>query len=199
MNLKLQAVNPPGFFRLIHLQGPHLRAKPREHREFFSVCVQRVFQLAKVVQVGPMQILIQKLLAIVLAMDIQQFRADFPELGDRNGSAIDPADIFSIGENLPLYVQFSIFIRRNPALRKAGKVRTHAGKNRTDERFGSAGADQFPGCAPAQDCPHRVNDDGLSCAGFTGQCIEAGAKLNVCLFNDSNIFNMKQFQHRLTP
>ena len=69
-----------------------------------------------------MLLLIQKLLPVMLAVNIQKTFANFPKLGDCDGPTIHSADILSIIGNLPLQQQTSILIRVHTVLRKARKI-----------------------------------------------------------------------------
>ena len=44
-----------------------------------------------------------------------------------------------------------------------------------------------------------VDDDGLACARFTGQCVHAGLKRNVGAGDDGDVFDVQQIQHSNPP
>ena len=98
---------------------------------------------------------IQKLLSVMLAMNVQQTVAQRAKLRHCHRPAIDTADILAVGMDFTLQKQllfrFNAQIVANPRLyiRKAG----------ADKRFLSTGADQVPGSALAQHGAQRVNYD----------------------------------------
>ena len=55
-----------------------------------------------------MLLLVQQLLAIVLAVDIQQAAAQGAELGNGDGASVDPADILAVAVDLPLQKQLPL-------------------------------------------------------------------------------------------
>jgi hypothetical protein len=56
--------------------------------------------------------LIQELLPVLLAVDIQQLTAHIFELGYGDRPAIDPAEVFAVGQDLPLKKKLSVLIGR---------------------------------------------------------------------------------------
>lgn len=192
-NLKAQAVHPALLLRLIHLQAPHLPAGGLHGGVAGAVGLQKPLHTAVAVQIGAMLLLVQQLLTIMLAVNIQQLAANPPQLGHRHGPAIDPAGIFPVGIDLPLQQQFPA-LRRESAFRQYRQVR-HILKHGADKGLGCAGTDQIPAGALAQHRPHGIDYDGFPRAGFSGQGIETAVKGDVRLLNDSDILNMQQIEH----
>ena len=85
---------------------------------------------------------VQQLLAVVLAVDVQQLLAQLPELRDRHQPAIDPALVLAVSPDLPLEQQLVPLLGESPLLQPvrgqgAGEHRLHPGGL-------AAGANQLP-------------------------------------------------------
>ena len=145
---------------------------------------------AKAVQIGAVLLLIQQLLPVMLAVDIQQRAADPPQLGHGHRPAAHPAGVFPIGIDLPLEQQLPV-LRLHAALLQH-RQRRHPGEHGADKGLRRAGADQVPAGTLAQHGPHGVDHDTLSGAGLAGQSVEALVKGDVRLLNHRDIFNMQQ-------
>ena len=144
-----------------------------------------------------MLFLVQKLLAVMLAVNIQQLGTDLPQLGHSQRPSVDPAGIFAVHRHLPLQQQVSVLIRSYAVFRQSRQICRDMGKHGADKGLGHAGADQFPGGPAPQHGPHGVDDDGFARAGLAGQSVEAGLKGNIRRLYHRDIFNMEQFQHGL--
>ena len=164
---------------------------------FLPVRRQHGLRPPEAVQISPVLLLIQKLLAVVLAVDVQQFGTDLPQLADCDGAAIGPTGILAVTENLPLQKQRPVLIRGHTVGGQSRQFRGYTGKLRTDKSLIGPGADQLPGSTAAQHRAHGVDDDGLTGAGLAGKGVKARAKLNVRRLNDRDILNVQQFQHGL--
>ena len=70
-NLESEAVYAPGFFCLIHFQGGHFPADGIEGMKGVSVFLQLGGGSAKAVQIIQVAALVQELLSVVLAVDVQ--------------------------------------------------------------------------------------------------------------------------------
>ena len=134
---------------------------------------------------------VQQLLPVMLAMDIQQAVAQRAQLRDGHGTTIQPAGVFAVGIDLPLQQPLLCILNAHVGAQPLRYLRKHG----ADKSVIGTGADQFTGGALPQNGAQRINNDGLSGAGFTGQRIEARAEGYVRLLNDGNILNMQQIQH----
>ena len=162
----MEAVNPAGFLRLIHLKGRHLpldsvhsvigRPKRRLSR----------LQSPKAVQIVQMTGRVQKLLSIVLTMDVQKLSAQLPELGDRQRAPVQAAKVLPVRLDLPLEEQGALRVRPGSVFPKPSQVR-QAGKLRADKSRPSSGADQIPGGPLADDGANGIHHDGLAGARLT--------------------------------
>ncbi|MPM74214.1 hypothetical protein SDC9_121199 [bioreactor metagenome] len=199
LDLKAQAVHLPSLFGLVHPEGVHPPAQLRHGIIGPAVLAQRIFQPPKAVQIRAVLLLVQKLLSVVLAVDVQEVRPQRAQLGYRNRPAVDAAKVFAVHVDLPLDHQKAVLIRFRAALRKTGQISRYAGELRADHRLLAAGADQIPGGPAPQHRAHGVDHNGFARARLTGECVEARAKLNVRLLDDRNIFNVQQFQHGSLP
>ena len=145
-----------------------------------------------------MLFLIQQLLAVVLAVDVQQLPANPPQLGHGDGPAVGPADVFPVRSDLPLEQQRSVLLRRDAVLPESRQIRKNAGEGGADKGLLRSGADQLPGCPAPQHRAHGVDDDGFARAGLAGQGVETREELNIRLFDHRDILNVKHFQHKIS-
>ena len=97
------------------------------------------------VQIRAMLFLIQKLLAVVLAMDIQKLSADLAQLGNSQRAAIGAADVLAVPADLPLQQQITVLVRCDAVVSQSRQRRRHLRKNGADKGLVRAGPDQFPG------------------------------------------------------
>ena len=137
-----------------------------------------------------MLLLVKQLLAVVLAVDIEQCAADPPQLGHGDRLAADAAGVLAVGVDLPLEQQLPL-LGGQAALRER-RQRRYAGKHRADESLCRARADQIPAGALAQHGPHGVDHNTFPRAGLAGEGIEPTVKGDVRLLNHSDVFNMEQ-------
>ena len=140
-----------------------------------------------------MLLLIQKLLSVVLAVDIQQGGAQAAELGHSHRPAVDPAGVPAVGVDLPLEEELPL-----PGVQAAlpeDRQLRHGGEHRADKGLCRAGPDQLPAGPLAQYRPHGVDDDGFPGACLAGEGVETGVKGDVSLLDHGDIFNMEQVQH----
>lgn len=89
------------------------------------------------------------------------------------GAAAHPADVFTVGVDLPLQQQLLIPCDAQvlPYLRR------DAGEAGADVGLVGPGTDQVTGGALTQHGAQRVNDDGFTGAGLAGEGVEAGSKV----------------------
>ena len=143
-----------------------------------------------------MLLLIEKLLTVVLAVDIQQLSANSAKLRYSYGTAIGTAGVFTVAADLPLKQEVPILVRGHAGFSQSRQFRRNMGKLRADKGLLRPGTDQLPGGPFTQYRTHGVDDNGFARTGLTCEGIEAGMELNVRLLDNGNIFNVKQFQHR---
>ena len=142
-----------------------------------------------------MELLVQKLGPVVLAVDIQELPANLPELGHGDGPSIGPAGVLAVAGDFPLEQQVPVLVRGNAVFLKARQLRRNGGELRADESLSGPGADEVPGGPAPQDGPHGVDDDGFARSGFAGEGVEARAELDVRLLDNRNIFDVQKLQH----
>ena len=143
-DLKSEGVHPPRFFRFIHLKRTDLLPQSRHGGIFLSVSGKVRFHPAEAIQISAVLLLVQKLLAVMLTVDIQKLRADLPQLRDRQRPSVDPAGVFAVRRHLALQEEISILIRGDAVFRQARKLLRNVGKHSADKRLGRPGTDQFP-------------------------------------------------------
>ena len=69
---------------------------------FFPVSRKSAFCFSKAVQIYAVLLFVQKLLAVMLAVDVQKVRTDLAKLGHRDRPSVGPADVFPVAADLPL-------------------------------------------------------------------------------------------------
>ena len=102
VDLKAQRIYPALLFSLIHLQSAYLSPQFLHCVEGSPVRVQQWLNLPKAIQIEDMLFLVQQLLAIMLAMNIQQSASQRAQLRHSHRPPIAAADIFSVRMNFPL-------------------------------------------------------------------------------------------------
>ena len=120
-----------------------------------------------------MAALIHKLTSVVLAVDIHQQCRKLLELRRCDGRAADTAAAFPVCCDAALDDKLIIgfyFVVRQPLLAAAHIERS------CDETLIRAAADKLAANTVAKNSADRINDDRLTCAGFTGQHIETSAE-----------------------
>ena len=187
----MERVNPPGLFRLVHFQAGNLPAQLRQG--FVGLPVGRCLflQLAEAVQIPQVAGLVQQLLTVVLAVDVNELAAQGTQLDHGAGHAPHPADVFPVCLDLPGQEQLSVFVRADPHLLKPGQV------GQVPEQGGHQGgllpgADQVPAGALPHDGADGVDDDGLARAGLAGEHVEPGAEGEIRPIDEGDVLNMKQ-------
>ena len=138
---------------------------------------------------------VQQLLSVVLAVDIEQIRADLAQLSGGAGTAVDPAEGFSVRLDLALQEEHAVLIRFGAQFLQERDQLVQIAEHRADRGALFAAAYQVAGYALAQHCAEGVDNDGLACAGFAGQGIKAVLKGDVRFFDHRDIFDMQQHQH----
>ena len=193
LDLVLQRVHAAGFFRLVHLQRAYLPPYICKVSILFSIRIYKGFRLSEAVQIYNMLLLVQKLLPVVLPMDIQQPRAQRPQLRHRHRPPVDTAHVFAVCLYLPLQKQGAVRLRLYAQCLR--QPRLHAGKRRADKGLVRPGADQLPAGALSQHGAETVDHNGLARARLAGQGVEPRRELDVCRLDDGDILNMQQLQH----
>ena len=187
-----QGVHPAGFFRFIHFQRLYFALYICKGIILFAVCTDKRFQISEAVQKHEVLLLVQQLLAVMLAVDVQQAAAQRLQLSHRHGTAVYPAGALAVAADLALQQQRAVLLRRNAQLLRSG---VDPGEHGADKRLVRAGADQLAAGALAQHGAEGIDNDGFARARFAGQGVEARLKPDVRLLDDGDILNMEHFQH----
>ena len=128
-----------------------------------------------IVQNAQMVCRIQQPHRVVLAVDVDQTSAQLPQHSRRGGHTVDPAAALSITGRFQ-FVQHHIRDLR---------------KRRTDHRFGRTRAHKILGSPIAQDRIDGVDQNGLARTSLTGEDVQPRLKMNFCLLDDRDIFNLQ--------
>ena len=168
-----------GIFLIFRRIGGHLR-----------------IQTAKLIQIPQMLPLVEQLLAVVLAVNVQQKTAERAQLrrGDRHPA--DAACGLAIGCDLAaddqLVVAFNLIFRAP----LCGGLRVERG---ADDGFFRTAAHQLPRNAPAEHGMERVDQNRLARAGLARQDIQPGSERDVCAFDHRDVFNMQFVEQTGSP
>ena len=122
----------------------------------------------------------KQIVAIVLAVDIQQAAAQILQLAHQKGTSVHPACILAVGQNHTLQQQFAIFIRSDPLLLKPIQRRQIPEHSGHPGRLGP-GSDQVPAGTLPGDGSDCIDHDGFARTGLTGEHVKAPVKRNVRL------------------
>ena len=143
-DLKSEGVHPPRFFRFIHLKRTDLLPQSCHGGIFLSVSGKGRVHPAEAIQISAVLLLVQKLLPVMLTVDIQKLSADLPQLRDSQRPPVDPAGVFAVRRHLALQEEISVFIRGDAVFRQPRKLLRNVGKHSADKRLGRPGTDQLP-------------------------------------------------------
>ena len=109
----------------------------------------------------------KKLLAVVLAVDIDEMGRRGAQQRRRRGTAVYPAHAAPIGGDLPLDEQAAVLVRCDAERRKRGERRLRqVAQQRRHRRAGRARAHQIAARARAQHRADRIDHDRLARAGL---------------------------------
>ena len=137
--------------------------------------------------------LLHQLLTVVLAVDIDQIRADCLEYRRRHWPHIDAAHASALRRQLALNADSTVLTGvQTQLLELFFQLRGDLFKHRADKAFLFAVSDQLTARALSHNCANGIDDNRFARAGLTGQDGKARLKDNIRLLNDSDIFNMKQ-------
>ena len=101
VDLEFQRLDQTELFRFIHGQTADLLLDSADLVIRLPVILQQRFVVGIQVEIADVCRLIEQLLGIVLAMDLDELDAELPKRGDCDGLAADAAAVFSVGEDLP--------------------------------------------------------------------------------------------------
>ena len=130
----------------------------------------------------------------MLPVDIDELNAQLVQ--DRHGhkSAVHPADVFTVQEDIPL--DHGLLVIFHAVFLEPRKIR-HFCEDRPDGGLAGPGSDHIPVCPLAQDGGNGVDDNGFARAGLTGEDIKALVEGNIRLLNDRNVLNVQKAQQSL--
>ena len=140
--------------------------------------------------------LIEQVLPVVLAVDVEQQRAQRAQLRRCDRDAADAAGRLALGRDLAaddelIVVLDLIFLAPVPA-----RVRV---ERRADDRLFGAGTHELARGARAEDRVHGVHKDGFARARLAGQDVQAGTELQIRPLDDRDVFNMQFSQQSASP
>ena len=137
-----------------------------------------------------MALLVQQLLAVVLAVDVHQLLAQLPQLGHQQGPPVHPAGVFSVRLDGPLNEQLPVLVGARPLLLEPGQ------RGQVPEQGGhpgglGPGADQVPAGTLPHDGPDGVDDNGFARPGLAGEDVEPLVKGDVRLGDHRDVLNVQ--------
>ena len=137
---------------------------------------------------------VQQAYGIVLAVDVDEPTAQFPQNGCCGRHSVDAAGALALGSDLTAQGQrFGALIPR--LFQAVQHCRRNIIKCRPDDCFCSPRAHQILGGAVAQNGIDGVDQDRFARTGLAGKDIQALLKMHVGLLDDCNIFNLQTAQH----
>ena len=148
------------------------------------------------VQIINMVLLIKQLLAVVLAVDINQIGRELPQHRCRHRFHIHPAGALAVRCDLALDVQrVRLIAGKRQLVEQRCKRGRQPGEHRADKALVCARPHQVAADASAQHRADRVDHNGLACAGLAREHGQPILELDIRLLDDRDIFNMEQLQH----
>ena len=135
---------------------------------------------------------VQQLLAVVLAVDVQQTAAQLPQLSHGDGPSIQTAGVASVPLDLPLEQQFLPLV--HAVVRQPAQGR-QTGEHRRDQGGLGPGADELPAGPLAQHGADGIDNNGLARPRLAGEDIQSAVKADIRRFDDGDIFNVQQGKH----
>ena len=147
---------------------------------------------AKAVQIGQVAGGVQQLLAVVLAVYVQQAAAQLPHLGHGDGPSVQAAGVAPVPLDLPLEQQLLPLV--HAVVGQPGQGR-QTGEHRRDQGGLGPGADELPAGPLAQHGADGVDDDGLARPRLAGEDVQPAVKADVRRLDDGDIFNVQQGKH----
>jgi hypothetical protein len=138
----------------------------------------------------------------VLAVDLDEQRCEFRQLGDRRGAAVDPRAGTAVGADhatdlarrarIAAAIVFVEFVLAQPGERGGGVVESEFGG-----QFGAFGAvtDHAAVGAQAGQQAERVHEQRLAGAGFAGNDGEAASEIQFRAADDGEILDGEMSEH----
>ena len=195
VDLKFQRLDQPELFALAHRKAVDLLPERLHTGVFLAILSKQTPVAREKVEILQMCRLIEKLLRVVLSMDLDELFPEPFQDRDRNGTAVDAADVFSVRIDLALHEQL-VRVIRDLILFKPRKAR-RSGKDRADKGAACAGTDHVAVGAFAENGGNGVDHDGFARTGFAGEHIEAPVKGNIGLLDHRDILNVQNAQHNI--
>ena len=140
---------------------------------------------------------VQQLLAVMLAVDVQQLPPQLPQLGHRHQLSVDAAHVPPVSLELPLEEQ--LLLPGGEAVLLQPGQGGHLGEHRRHQGGLGPGADELPAGALPQHRADGVDDDGFARPRLAGEHVEARLEPNVRRLDEGDIFNVKQGKQSCTP
>ena len=190
LHLIAQQVDPSLLFRLVGDHGVQflldLDQAPVQH----IILLIEFGVLRIIVQNAQMVCRIQQSHRVVLAVDVDQTSAQLPQHSRRGGHAVDSAAALSFGGDLTAQKQLCRALITGRFQFVQHHIRDLR-KRRTDHRFGRTRAHKILGSPIAQDRIDGVDQNGLARTSLTGEDVQPRLKMNFCLLDDRDIFNLQ--------
>ena len=188
----MQGVHPAGALRVVHFQPGDLFSDAADLGKGGLIVLQQGQGAAKAVQIGQVTGGVQQLLAVVLAVDVQQAAAQLPQLGHGDGPSVQAAGVAPVPLDLPLEQQFLPLVHAVVGQPAQG---WQAGEHRRDQGGLGPGADELPAGPLAQHGADGIDNDGLARPRLAGEDIQSAVKADIRRFDDGDIFNVQQGKH----
>ena len=161
----------------------------------FGIVVQFLPVRPKAVQKSQMLFSAQQFLVIVLAVNIDQQRADLPQHGSRCGPSIQAALPLAGQVELPLHQQLAVLQRISQLADLFRQRCGNLGKQRRNARAAFPRPNDLLKGAAAQNRVDSADQDGLAGAGFPGKNVEALLEIDSRLPYYGDVFNIKLRKH----
>ena len=195
LKLKLEDIHPLQLIAFIHLQLFQSVGTGHPLCIGFGIVLQFFPVRPKAVQKAQMLFSAQQLLVIMLAVNIDQQRANLPQHGSRCGPSIQAALTLAGQVDLTLYQQLTVLQRISQLADLFRQRCGNPGKQRRNTRAAFPCPNDLLKGAATQNRVDSADQDGLAGAGFPGKNVEAFLEIDSRLPNHGDIFNIKLRKH----
>ena len=144
------------------------------------------------VKIVDVVLLVEQLLAVVLAVNVDEIRRKQPQRCRGNRLHVDAAGAFAVRRDLALNMQrIRLLAREVELVEQRFERRRQLGEHRADKALFRAGANEVAADAPAENRADRVDDDTFARAGLAGEHGQTALQLDVRTLDHGNIFNVE--------
>ena len=192
-NLIPQHIHAACFFRIVHGELLHFLHGFLISGIGRAILGKRAVRARKRIQIADVRGIVEQLLAVVLAVDIDKPGRRAAQHGRRGGPSAHAAGPASVRGNVALDQQTAILVRRHAKFcQRRKRLRREVAEKRRHRSARCARAHQVAAGPRTQHRTDGVHHNRLARAGFAGQNVKALVEFDIRGFHDRYVFNMKR-------